>query len=106
MNKDYKIHSFYILLILVSIIIGLVSVNWSQVPKLVEYITFALTVSSLILAILAIVYSVYSNSSISELMGEISIATKDVVGHAAKEGGKFVASASNVVKRTGTTRAM
>lgn len=39
-------------------------------------------------------------------MGEISSATKDVVGHAAKEGGKFVASASNVVKRTGATRAI
>ena len=39
-------------------------------------------------------------------MGEISSATKDAVGHAAKEGGKFVASASNVVKRTGANRAI
>jgi hypothetical protein len=47
-----------------------------------------------------------SEDQCQKAMGEISIATKDAVGHAAKEGGKFVASASNVVKRTGTTRAM
>jgi hypothetical protein len=34
-------------------------------------------------------------------MGEISIAAKEVAGHAAKDAGKLVASASKVVKRTG-----
>jgi elongation of very long chain fatty acids protein 4 len=47
-----------------------------------------------------------SEDQCHKAMGEISTATKDAVGHAAKEGGKLVASASNVVKRTGTTRAM
>ena len=47
-----------------------------------------------------------SEDQCHKAMGEISSATKDAVGHAAKEGGKFVASASNVVKRTGTSRAM
>lgn len=72
MEEKYKIHSFYILLILVSVIICLVSIEWSAVPELVNYITFALTLSSLILAILAIIYSIHSNSSISISLNDMS----------------------------------
>mmetsp|Transcript_4815 Transcript_4815/g.7037 ORF Transcript_4815/g.7037 Transcript_4815/m.7037 type:complete len:355 (+) Transcript_4815:89-1153(+) len=36
-------------------------------------------------------------------MGEISIAAKEVAGHAAKDAGKVLASASKVVKRTGAS---
>ncbi|MEH6385764.1 MAG: hypothetical protein V7780_14235 [Colwellia sp.] len=78
MESKYKVHSFYILLILVSIIIGLVSVKWSDVPGLVDYFTFALTLSSLILAGLAIVYSIYSNTSISSSLTEITSAASSV----------------------------
>lgn len=78
MESKYKVHSFYILFILVSIIIGLVSVKWSDVPGLVDYFTFALTLSSLILAGLAIVYSIYSNTSISSSLTEITSAASSV----------------------------
>ena len=78
MKTEYKVHCFYILTILVSIIIGLISVEWANVPKLVDYITFALTLSSLILAGLAIVYSIYSNTSISSSLSYISSAAKEV----------------------------
>lgn len=66
MEEKYKIHSFYILLILCSIIVGLISVKWAEIPQLVNYITFALTVSSLGLALLAIIYSMYSNTAFSQ----------------------------------------
>jgi hypothetical protein len=65
MNKTYKIHSFYILTILISIIIILITVKWGEFENLVNLISFALTISSLVLAILAIIYAVYSNNSFS-----------------------------------------
>ncbi len=34
-------------------------------------------------------------------MGEISVAAKEVAGHAAKDAGKLVASATKAVKRSG-----
>lgn len=34
-------------------------------------------------------------------MGEISVAAKEVAGHAAKDAGKLVATATKAVKRTG-----
>lgn len=80
MESKYKVHTFYVILILVSIIIGLISVEWSKVPSLVDYITFALTLSSLILAGLAIVYSIYSNTSLSSSLAQISNAATDVQG--------------------------
>lgn len=78
MVSNGQLHFNYIIVILVSIIVGLVSVQWSEVPKLVDYLTFALTLSSLILAGLAIVYSIYSNTSISGSLSEISAAAKEV----------------------------
>ncbi|MEZ8783029.1 hypothetical protein AB6D77_10275 [Vibrio splendidus] len=65
MEEKYKIHAFYILSILVSIIIILMSVEWSAIPGLKDYISFALTVFSLGLAVVAIIYSMYSNTSLS-----------------------------------------
>lgn len=47
-----------------------------------------------------------SEDQCHKAMGEISTATKDVVGHAAKDAGKLVATASKAVKRAGTTRPM
>lgn len=47
-----------------------------------------------------------SEDQCHKAMGEISTATKDVVGHAAKDAGKLVATASKAVKRTGPTRPM
>jgi len=75
MEEKYKIHSFYILLILGSIIVGLISVKWAEIPKLVDYITFALTVSSLGLALLAIIYSMYSNTTFSQNISTLESST-------------------------------
>ncbi len=78
MEEKYKIHSFYILLILISAIVCLISIEWAKIPGLVDYITFALTLSSLILAVLAIIYSIHSNSSISISLIDISKSALDV----------------------------
>lgn len=78
MEIKYKIHAFYILLILCGIIILLITVKWVEIPSLVQYLTFALTVTSLVLAMLAIVYSFYSNTTFSQTIGTLNSVSKDV----------------------------
>ncbi len=75
MNTKYKIHFFYIILGLVSIIIFLVVIEWTEKEELVKYISFASTIASLLLALLAIVYAYLSNFSFTKnitLINEVS----------------------------------
>ncbi|EIF5160842.1 hypothetical protein [Vibrio metoecus] len=65
MEEKYKIHVCYVIGILISVIVILLTVEWADIPGLKDYISFALTVFSLGLAVLAIVYSMYSNSSLT-----------------------------------------
>jgi hypothetical protein len=78
-EEKYKIHAFYILVILGAVIVGLVTVQWSSIPRLPEMLTFALTVSSLVLALLAIIYAYLSNSSFQQTTGALSRAADDVL---------------------------
>ncbi len=82
METKYKIHAFYIVSILVLAIIALVTIEWSAVPRLVDYITFALTVTSLVLALLAIAYSMYSNTSFSQNVATLDGASRLLSGTA------------------------
>lgn len=72
MAEKYKIHVGYIISILVSIIVVVVTVNWASIEGLVQYFSFALTLSSLILAILAITYAFQSTGSLSRSIEKIS----------------------------------
>jgi hypothetical protein len=58
-----KIHFAYIFAILIAIIVVLVTVKWSDIPTLANYLNFALGVASLVLAVLAIVYAFLANNS-------------------------------------------
>jgi hypothetical protein len=78
MEEKYKIHAFYVLAILVSIIIVLVTIQWSGIPNLAEKISFALTLASLILAALAIGYAVYSNTTFSQTILTLNTVAGDV----------------------------
>jgi hypothetical protein len=79
MNDKAKIHVGYIISILVAIIITLLTVKWSEIPGLADYLTFALTVSSLCLAILAIIYSIYSNSSFTGNISSLEISSRSLL---------------------------
>ncbi|WP_303907350.1 hypothetical protein [Thiohalomonas denitrificans] len=72
MEDRSKIHFSYAIAILLAVIVVLISVEWSKVSGLIEYITFALTLSSLILAILAIIYSMVSNSSFNDIIQRLN----------------------------------
>lgn len=89
MNKEAKIHVFYIFVILIAVIICLIAFQWHDIPKLVELITFALTVTSLVLAILAIAYAVYSNSSFTHNITTLNAAAQDVSDAAVELKGKI-----------------
>jgi ABC-type multidrug transport system fused ATPase/permease subunit len=76
--ENYKTHVYYIISILVGIIILLTAVKWGKIEKLVEYITFALTLTSLVLALLAIIYAIFSNSKFTENITTLNNITNDV----------------------------
>jgi hypothetical protein len=78
-NGYFKVHIMYVIGILIAIIIELVAIKWESIPNLVNYITFALTISSLVLALLAIIYAVYSNSSFSQNIGLLNAVSDKIL---------------------------
>jgi len=62
MEEKYKIHIFYIVIIVGAIIIALATVDFATIPGFKDYVTFALTVTSIVLAILAVIYTFYANA--------------------------------------------
>ncbi|MBK6400395.1 MAG: hypothetical protein IPP27_02100 [Bacteroidetes bacterium] len=75
MQNNSRIHVTYIIAILIAVIICLVTIQWGNIPRLVELISFALTISSLVLAVLAIVYAVYSNNSFGHNIAKLDSAS-------------------------------
>ena len=71
METKYKIHAGYVLAILLTAIIGLVAVRTTNIPGFVDYVSFALTLTALVLAILAIVFGLFSNTSISTTLSSL-----------------------------------
>lgn len=75
----YKIHISYIIGILILTIIMLTTLDWGGNEKLVDYITFALTLTSLTLSLLAIIQSLFSSSRFSETIGSLSSINEEVL---------------------------
>ncbi len=76
--KTDRIHFSYITAFLILAIIGLITIKWGAIKELTEYITFALTLTSLVLALLAIVYSFFSNSSMTRNIANLEEASKKI----------------------------
>lgn len=72
MKNNLSLHFKYIVSILVGVIIVLLTRDLASIPQLQEYIAFALTFSSLILALIAIVYSFLSNESLTSSLTKIN----------------------------------
>jgi len=77
-NNTQKIHYLYIIGILIIIIIYLFTCNFGNQDELVAYISFALTITSLFLALISIIYAFYSNSSLSHTLGQLNDASRKV----------------------------
>lgn len=72
MNATERVHVGYVIGILVAIIILLLTVQWGSIKDLSQLISFALTLASLILALLAIVYSFFSNASLAQSLSTLT----------------------------------
>ncbi len=84
MSDKARIHFLYTIGILIAIIVVLTTVKWAGIPNLLGYITFALTVSSLLLAVLAIGYAFISNNSLSQYLGQFSGVAAEISKSAAE----------------------
>jgi len=73
-----KVHFLYIVGILLVIIIFLVTYKFGNNDKLIDYLKFGLTITSLFLALIAIIYSFISNATISSNLGTINNAANDI----------------------------
>jgi len=78
-KKELKIHGFYIISILIAIIICLAAFQMGDNEKMIEYISFAATISSILLAVIAIIYSFYSNSAMSQSLGSLDSISREVI---------------------------
>ena len=73
-----KIHFGYIVSILVAIIIVLLTVKWSDIPTLADHLNFALGITSLVLAIVAIVYAFFANNSFNVTVSKLESAATNI----------------------------
>lgn len=75
----YRYNLVYGGIFLLSVIVVLLSVKWGAIQGLVEYISFGLTLTSLFLALIAIIYAIISNTTFSQHLGTLQSATQGVV---------------------------
>lgn len=73
-----KYNFAYITLILLAILLAVVAHKWTPQPRFTEYLSNAATLASLLLALVAIVYSFISSESISKSLGQISLISREV----------------------------
>jgi hypothetical protein len=73
-----KYNFAYITLILLAILLAVIAHKWTPQPRFTEYLSNAATLASLLLALVAIVYSFISSESISKSLGQISLISRDV----------------------------
>lgn len=68
------VHFFYVTLILMLVIIGLITHKWTGIQEFREYLNVGATVTSLVLAVLAIIYSFVSNGQQQGVLGAVESA--------------------------------
>jgi ABC-type multidrug transport system fused ATPase/permease subunit len=82
MNDNTRLHYRYNLCYITSIlllaIVALLTVKWGSIPELVSLFSFGLTLTSLFLALIAIIYSMVSNISFSQHVGALQNAAASV----------------------------
>ena len=88
--KNWNIHSTWIIGILLAILIGSTSVDWNAIKDLPGIISFAVGLSSLILAVIAIFQTLSSTGSVEASLAAVREATEG----SARVSGELAASAS------------
>lgn len=76
-KSNVKIHFFYVSLILGFTIILLLTFNWTKLDRFIDYLSTAATITSLVLALLAIIYAYISNDSLAQTIGTVTDVAND-----------------------------
>jgi ABC-type multidrug transport system fused ATPase/permease subunit len=74
----YRYNLIYGAIILLATIVVLLTVKWGCIQGLVDYISFGLTLTSLFLALIAIIYAIISNTTFSQHLGTLRSASQGV----------------------------
>ena len=77
-KSTLKLHFFYVTLILCAAIILLATQNWTKLPGFTDYLNVAATVTSLVLGVLAIIYSFVSSNSTNNFLGFVEASTREM----------------------------
>lgn len=94
-----KIHAAYIIGILLAIIVLLASVRFGNIQGLADRLSFALTLASLLLAVLAIAYNVVTNTSFSRTISTLEGASRDIarISNSVSEAAKDLSTKVEVI---------
>lgn len=77
-SDTLKIHFFYVVVILAGIIVLLATRNWTELKGFTDYLSVAATITSLVLGVLAIIYSFVSSNSTNSSLGSIESSAHDI----------------------------
>lgn len=99
-NADIKLiklrlHFIYVACILTGLVILVATFEWTTLPKFTDYLTAAGTMVSIVLGVLAIIYSFVSGDSISRSLGSVTSAA-DQLAAARQEFADVVDVAANL----------
>lgn len=78
MTPNSKIHFCWTIAVLTAIIIILLAVKWSDIQDLANTLNFALTLTSLVLAVIAIIYAIVANSAFAGTVSHIDAAASNI----------------------------
>jgi hypothetical protein len=76
--EKLKIHFFYCVVMLILAMIAIATSRWTGEPGFTQYLANAATITSLVLALVAIFYSFVSNDGLSKSLGNIATVSNDV----------------------------
>lgn len=100
--KKTQIHFFYVTLILISAIVIIATKNWTKLQGFTDYLNVAATITSLVLGILAIIYSFVSNGSQSQFLGSIEASSANIASIGAEL--KSIVSDAQKIQNAGQQR--
>jgi hypothetical protein len=83
-HSTLHIHFGYLVSILTAVIIIMASIRWTDLRGFTEYLTAAATMTSLVLAILAIILTFISSDSVSKLLGRLIQASEGIAASSVK----------------------
>ncbi len=93
--KQQTVHFMYVVIILVLALIVLVATEWGKIPDVAMLLSFGLTLTSLVLSLVAIIFMLLSHFSFAKSTADLQSASKNV----SKMSNKLNAATDNIDKK-------